>query len=134
MMNNRLLPAWLGLLSVTLLPCGALAQSIPQNACNPDIEAYCKTVEPGNGRILHCLKAHQGRLSARCQSTLDAADNKIAALRWTCGPDVIRLCTRTLASGRGEIVRCLQAHQAELSAPCTRGIRDLMGVPGRAGL
>ena len=133
-MNNRRFPVWAVLLGITLLPQGAPAQSIPQNACTPDIEAYCKTVEPGEGRILRCLKAHQDHLSASCQGTLDAANSKVAALRWTCGPDVIRLCTGTLASGGGEIMRCLQAHQSELSAPCTRGIQDLMGIQGPVGL
>jgi len=133
-MNDWRFPAWATVFALFLLPQVAPAQSVPRNACTPDIEAYCKTVEPGDGRILRCLKAHQGRLSASCQSTLDAANSKIAALRWSCGPDVIRLCTGTLGSGSGEIMRCLQTHRSELSTRCTRGIEDLMGVQGPVGL
>ncbi len=133
-MKNWRLPVWSALLAIILLPRGVTAQSVPQNACTPDIAAYCQGVEPGDGRILGCLKAHHDRLSASCQSTLDEANTKVAALRWTCAPDVIRLCAGALGSGGGEIMRCLQSRQTELSAPCTRGIQDLMGVQGPVGL
>ncbi len=116
------------MVGILLLPRFALAGEVPRNSCTPDIERYCETVEPGDGRILRCLQEHQPHLSANCQSTLEAANSKLAELRWTCAPDVIRLCRASLGTDRRGIVRCLQSHQAEISAPCSRGIQDLMGM------
>ena len=36
------------------------------NACNADIKALCPTVEPGQGRILACLKAQESKVSSGC--------------------------------------------------------------------
>ena len=36
-------------------------------ACKGDAEKLCKDVEPGKGRILRCLKQHEGELSADCK-------------------------------------------------------------------
>jgi hypothetical protein len=35
-------------------------------ACKPDVEKFCKDVQPGQGRIISCLKQHQPDLSADC--------------------------------------------------------------------
>ena len=37
-------------------------------ACKGDGEKYCKGIPPGGGRILSCLKSHEGDLSAACKS------------------------------------------------------------------
>jgi hypothetical protein len=36
------------------------------NACKADIQALCTNVEPGEGRILACLKTQQSKVSAGC--------------------------------------------------------------------
>ncbi|MCQ2004252.1 cysteine rich repeat-containing protein [Rhizobium sp. NRK18] len=36
------------------------------NACKADIQALCPSVEPGEGRILACLKTQQSKVSAGC--------------------------------------------------------------------
>ena len=39
-------------------------------ACHADIEKFCATVEPGEGRLGACLKDHRARLSKKCKSWL----------------------------------------------------------------
>ncbi|MGR6430863.1 cysteine rich repeat-containing protein [Rhizobium sp. PAMB 3174] len=41
------------------------------NACKADIQAFCPTVEPGEGRILACLKTQQSKVSAGCISAAE---------------------------------------------------------------
>ncbi|HEY8032342.1 MAG TPA: cysteine rich repeat-containing protein [Methylocella sp.] len=38
--------------------------------CMSDIERLCKGIEPGGGRILHCLKAHKKEMSVSCAQAL----------------------------------------------------------------
>ncbi|MFZ5523358.1 MAG: cysteine rich repeat-containing protein [Pseudomonadota bacterium] len=39
-------------------------------ACKDDAGRLCKDVEPGKGRILRCLKQHEGELSAACKEQM----------------------------------------------------------------
>jgi hypothetical protein len=39
-------------------------------ACKGDAEKLCKDVEPGKGRIVRCLKQHEGELSAACKEQM----------------------------------------------------------------
>jgi hypothetical protein len=42
-------------------------------ACKADSEKYCKSVDPGSGRVLRCLKTHQADLSSECKTQLGKA-------------------------------------------------------------
>jgi len=37
------------------------------DACKTDIENYCSQVTPGEGRMLHCMAAHEDKISGRCE-------------------------------------------------------------------
>lgn len=39
-------------------------------ACVEDVKRFCPTVQPGDGRILHCLQEHEQDLSERCYQSL----------------------------------------------------------------
>ncbi len=34
-----------------------------ETSCGEDIKKYCSTVTPGDGRILHCMQAHEDKIS-----------------------------------------------------------------------
>lgn len=45
-------------------------------ACKEDVEKECKDVEPGGGRKLSCLKAHEDTLSPRCREKMESVREK----------------------------------------------------------
>jgi hypothetical protein len=40
-------------------------------ACEDDVESLCSNVEPGQGRIMRCMKENQEKLSAGCQAEIN---------------------------------------------------------------
>jgi hypothetical protein len=38
------------------------------NACETDINKFCKEILPGKGRIVSCLKSHERELSETCRN------------------------------------------------------------------
>ncbi|HEY5101233.1 MAG TPA: cysteine rich repeat-containing protein [Steroidobacteraceae bacterium] len=39
-------------------------------ACKQDIHALCKDIQPGEGRVKECMKAHRDQLSPGCKSAI----------------------------------------------------------------
>jgi hypothetical protein len=44
-----------------------------QQACQADVQKYCKDVKPGGGRTAKCLTRHEAELSAACKTELQSA-------------------------------------------------------------
>ncbi len=40
------------------------------NACKNDIGKFCSNVEPGEGRIIHCLEENEASLEPACKTAL----------------------------------------------------------------
>ena len=47
-----------------------------QQACTGDMEKFCKDVQPGEGRILKCLREHSQELSIACSQEIDKTKGK----------------------------------------------------------
>jgi len=39
--------------------------------CEADAKRFCKSVIPGGGRILHCLRKHESELASDCRKVLE---------------------------------------------------------------
>ncbi|WP_342730586.1 cysteine rich repeat-containing protein [Bradyrhizobium sp. B117] len=51
----------------------ASAQSSdPRGACKADYDKFCAGIAPGGGKIIACLEAKRGQLSATCKAALDS--------------------------------------------------------------
>ena len=44
-----------------------------ESACAKDIKKYCKTVTPGEGRMIYCMQAHEDKISVNCTFELGEA-------------------------------------------------------------
>jgi len=47
-----------------------------RSACIGDYEKYCKSIQPGGGRIIACLSKSSDKLTADCKRVLAAAEKK----------------------------------------------------------
>jgi Cysteine rich repeat len=55
----------------------ANAQGALMTYCKPDAERLCAEVQPGGGRILKCLKAHQNEITVGCAKALMKLKSKM---------------------------------------------------------
>ncbi len=39
-------------------------------ACDADVQKFCKDVQPGQGRLIKCLREHDKELSAECRAKM----------------------------------------------------------------
>lgn len=103
---------WLAVLGAGFSPA-TQAQSA-QRACRGDFAQFCKGIQPGQGRVLACLREHQDQLSPNCKSSLDSAQ--------TCADHARQLCGSNAgvdqARDRQAIRQCLQQRRDELPANC----------------
>ena len=106
------------------------AIAILSSSCGKDIDAYCKSVNLGAGRIKTCLSRNQAKVSAQCQSDFarveglvqKRANARIAVLK-ICDVDVRRLCGGVQA-GDGQVLDCMLTAQKGVSAKCNQAITD----------
>lgn len=100
-------------------------------SCGADIRKYCKTVTPGEGRIVHCMQAHEDKISPGCgfvlnevalqaQATIDRLKEAVNA----CQGDINQFCAKT-QPGEGRIAACLAANRASVSKTCVDAVQKL---------
>ena len=90
--------------------------------CKADIEKFCKGVQPGQGRIIQCMKQHEAEFSPACKEQIDADKEEAQEFVKACKPDVEKFC-KGVAQGKGRIYRCLKANEAQLSPSCQAHLR-----------
>ena len=99
-------------------------------ACETDIKSYCSQVTPGNGRMLHCMAAHEDKISGRCQyafyqaaSILEQLATATAYIASQCATDIETHCS-DVAMGEGRILACLEENKAAVSDACNQAVSD----------
>ncbi len=50
-----------------------------QEACSSDIDKFCKDIQPGEGRIIRCLREHAQEISPGCSEKIEGAKQLIPA-------------------------------------------------------
>ncbi len=40
------------------------------NECDEDLDKYCRSIEPGEGRLLDCIDKHDKQVSKRCKQAI----------------------------------------------------------------
>ena len=104
--------------------CAALVISTPvagqwqaEQACTPDIRAFCPTVRMGGGKIAACLKQNAARLSPACSSAMAQMAEKLRAVEAGCEDDIHIFCSKTPPAQLGD---CLKSNRSNLSFECKR--------------
>ena len=102
-----------------------------ESACANDIKKYCKTVTPGEGRMIYCMQAHEDKISVKCtfelgeaatsvQTTADALKDAVIA----CKAEITGVCGKTVP-GQGRIAACLLSNKSTASAGCADAIKKI---------
>jgi Golgi apparatus protein 1 len=101
------------------------------SACAEDIQKYCSTVTPGEGRMIYCMEAHEDKISTKCafelgeaatsvQSAADALKDAVIA----CKAEITGVCGKTVP-GEGRIAACLLSNKSTASAGCVEAIQKI---------
>ena len=116
---------------------GALAQDSLVDylidACESDIENYCSQVTPGNGRLLHCMAAHEDKITGQCQYALYRAATLLEQLSMAinyvaqeCATELEDFCS-DVEVGEGRILACLNENEEEVGDACKAAVADTVG-------
>ena len=87
-----------------------------KTACQSDLDALCKDVKEGEGRLLKCLVENKEKLSATCKTKMAEARGKIKKKN-ACAPDIEKLC-KDVKEGEGRVIKCLKDNEKALSEAC----------------
>jgi hypothetical protein len=107
--KSRILPIGLAL----LLFAGVSVSAQPNlPACAADFQAFCIDVQPGEGRLAACIKAHISDFSVTCKArligTILTAKECASSLKEQCGT----------SRNAGEAGACLRESLTSLSEIC----------------
>ena len=105
-----------------------------QSVCDKDIKKYCKTVTPGEGRVIYCLQAYEDKINPECtfeledslskvQASTDGLKNAIAA----CKAEIAGVCGK-IVPGQGRIAACLSANKSTASKDCAEAITAIEAI------
>jgi hypothetical protein len=103
------------------------------DSCKGDLEKYCSQVTPGEGRLLHCVAAHEDKLSGQCEyalyqaaSLLEQLSAAIVYFAQSCSTEIKTLCSDVKA-GEGRILACLEENNDQVGDTCRKAIADTVG-------
>ena len=98
--------------------------------CETELKTYCSDVEPGEGRLLACLYAHNDKVSGRCEYAIyDSAaqlERILAGVAYVtneCGDDLVTFCG-DVQVGEGRVIECMEKNKEKLSKRCKQAIDD----------
>ncbi|MBL1265224.1 cysteine rich repeat-containing protein [Candidatus Methylomicrobium oryzae] len=99
--------------------------------CKSELETYCKSVTPGDNRLLACIYAHEDKLSGQCEYALyDAAaqlEHAVAAFSYAaaeCNDDLEKYCA-DVEIGEGRMLACLDRNDSKVSGRCKQALQDI---------
>jgi hypothetical protein len=102
-------------------------------SCEGDLKQYCSQVTPGEGRLLHCVAAHEDKLSGQCSyalyqaaSLLEQLSVAIVYVAQSCETEIDTMCGDVKA-GEGRILACLEENGESLGESCKKALADTVG-------
>ena len=133
---TRTLKLATGFLAIALAAPAVAQDSLLEyvvTSCEADLEQYCSQVTPGQGRLLHCVAAHEDKLSGQCSyalyqaaSLLEQLSVAISYVAQSCKTEIKTMCGDVKA-GEGRILACLEENADALGDPCRKALADTVG-------
>jgi hypothetical protein len=106
-------------------------------ACTKDIKTYCKTVTPGEGRIIYCMQAHEDKITAKCAyqlgetaSVVQASADSLKDAVIACNTEITGVCGKTVP-GEGRIAACLITNKSTSSDKCQEALRKVEALAAK---
>lgn len=100
--------------------------------CAKELNQYCSSVTPGEGRLMFCIMAHEEKIGEKCEYALYEASqdltqavSRIAQTADHCSEDIQKFCKSTPLGGGG-IARCLVSNTGSLTGTCRASISELL--------
>jgi len=101
-----------------------------REGCGQELAAYCKGIQPRQGRFLVCLGNAAGKLSPQCEIVFHDAVEKakeilpaVANVVHACKDDILTHCDGVSFHGN-HIFDCLKKNRPELSQECVSALAD----------
>jgi hypothetical protein len=114
---------------------GTDASAADKYACSEDIAKFCQNIEPGMIALMDCLEKHENKLSAACKEFeasmggrgVEKAEKvrEKVKFRQACLSDMAKFCNDAKPT-QGGMLKCLNDHKKEISAPCSESIKAMM--------
>ncbi len=113
---------WLLSLALALVaPAAGGDEPVANRPCLEDAKRLCPGVEPGSPAIGACLRDHKDSLSDACRASMEKARSRLRGVMESCGDDLKEHCSG-VERGGGGVLRCLRAHESELTPACRGAI------------
>ncbi|HOI17061.1 MAG TPA: cysteine rich repeat-containing protein [Geobacteraceae bacterium] len=121
--NVFFIPALLmtGLLSIQAIACAA--EPAAEKPCMDEIEKFCKDFQPGEGKIVQCLRDHDRELSASCRDKVKVVVRRLEKAKCICAKDIEKFCAGVKPGG-GRLIQCLKPHMDELTPACREELQS----------
>ena len=84
--------------------------------CAKDREALCGGVEPGEGRVMKCMRENEEKLSSECKSHQEKMKKAMKGIHEACHEDMEKFCSSE-KRGRARM-KCMKKHKDEFSSSC----------------
>jgi len=94
------------------------------NPCEKDIAKFCKNIEPGEGRLLKCLKLSEEDLTPQCKKQLIQIEKAVEEVQNACADDYAIFCS-SLLPGQGRIAACLEKNKKILTPKCKKNLGEV---------
>ena len=94
------------------------------NPCEKDIAKFCENIEPGEGRLLKCLKLSEEDLTPQCKKQLIQIEKAVEEVQNACADDYAIFCS-SLLPGQGRIAACLEKNKKILTPKCKKNLGEV---------
>lgn len=93
--------------------------------CAKDRESLCGKIEPGEGRIMKCMRDNKDKVSAECKEHMKKKMSEhFQGLKEACHDDAEKLCSN-VEHGEGRVMKCMKEHRDQLSGACKQEVEKM---------